>query len=301
MTLCRKYAPYRPETNYKVNHYTLGVRDPLLDAEIVKHKIGLISKILRPIQFFSVLIFVLTYFNFFVTGVGHPVMLVTSVGNLSVTAGITFFMARGSRKATYVAFAFYFNHVLGAILVYSDRLPESWLNYQKDDFQWQVFVPFCMVMMLPTAPYGLATLVMTPMLMAGTYFQTVGQSRTLESYRQYLPEELQAEIRPLRSMLTINVMKMSILSCAFLAVHYLNQFLNTKLTLDKQNARKGQKMLYDFLNNQRNAIIIYKLNKNANWGETEWSSSDLTIEVPFKNAAVAKIFGFEVCSMIDTD
>lgn len=102
---------------------------------------------------------------------------------------------------------------------------------------------------IPVIEYGTAFIILTPGLLIAIYCKTLGESRILEQYRAYLPEELSSEIRPFNAMVSNSVYKMWLITLTFLYYSYVSQLVRSTLILDKLNVAKGQEQLYEFLNN----------------------------------------------------
>ena len=215
-----------------------------------------------PLVLTNVVSALFTYYGFFVNQSGHPVLLVTSAINILLCAWLLLaYHYNFLHWSQFVLYVYFYNHAIGSILVYMDWLPDSFTKYPKFHFEWQLYLNYCLVMAMPLNEYGTSFIMTTPLLIAGIYFKTLGESRILEQYREYLPEELSSEIRPFNVMLSNSVYKMMVLAVCYLYFHYIQQLVRSTLILDKLNVAKGQEQLYEFLNNQKDAIILFKIER----------------------------------------
>ena len=188
---------YKAETQYLLNHLTLSVRDPAIKKEVLKYQLKQIKNLIVPMHIIAVLMIITNFFQFFVKGEGHPLMLILSVVNLLFLPALCVldFVKRkwGLNTHVILLYCYFFMHSTGAALVYYDQLP-AWLQGRKNIFDMQIVLSYTTIMAIPIHSYWQGFVLMTPILLVTEFFKSLGEFDTLEKFRDHLPEELQNEI-----------------------------------------------------------------------------------------------------------
>ena len=118
---------YRVVAGHRLNLVTLKSSDKTIEDNIVDHRFNQLVPFRWIIVVMGSISSIIDFLNVFVFKTGHPMLVVTAIGVILFIVLMMAFTRKKMKKALSFLLIFYFYvHVLGVSLVYSNVLPD-WL------------------------------------------------------------------------------------------------------------------------------------------------------------------------------
>ena len=76
-----------------------------------------------------------------------------------------------TKLAPYLAVPYLLTHCISTVCCYNGWLPEAWLKYPKDVFEFQIVLQFIIVNAIPLLDFTETLFVMTPIFIVSSYMQ----------------------------------------------------------------------------------------------------------------------------------